>query len=120
MNENSPYPASADSAGTALEVAPSDRSLVIGHAATDERLIDLWVHGRSPHTRRAYRADAERFVSFTGKPLAETRLDDLQQFSDALEALAPATKHRVLSSIKSLFAFGNGLGYLPFDLAKPL
>jgi integrase/recombinase XerD len=126
MSENTQdkngYPASEVPIETALEAASNDRQLDIRHATTDERLIDLWVHGRSRHTQRAYRADAGRFVSFTSKPLFVTRLDDLQSFSDALDAhrLAPATKHRVLSSVKSLFAFGHRLGYLPFDTAKPL
>jgi len=30
-------------------------------ADNDERLVELWLHGRSPHTQRAYRADAHRF-----------------------------------------------------------
>ena len=32
-------------------------------AENDERLIDLWVHGRSPATVRAYRADAQHFLA---------------------------------------------------------
>src|SRR5262245_41757995 len=122
MTENSRYPASEECAGTALAPISDNCSLVPQLNTTDDRLIELWVHGRSLHTRRAYRKDAKRFLSFTSKPLAQTGLDDLQAFSDALKGhgLAPATERRILSSIKSLFAFGHRLGYLSFDTAKPL
>lgn len=91
------------------------------HAETDERLIDLWVHGRSPATIRAYRADANRFLGFVGKALSAVTLGDLQAFGDSLDhKLAPATKHRALSAVKSLFAFATRIGYLRFDVGRPL
>lgn len=90
-------------------------------AETDERLIDLWVHGRSPATIRAYRADANSFLAFTGKTLSEVTLGDLQSFADYLDLrLAPASKHRCLSAVKSLFAFATRIGYLRFDVGRPL
>ena len=88
---------------------------------TDERLIDLWVHGRSPATIRAYRSDATRLLASTGKPLAGVTLADIQSFADSLDrTLAPASKHRCLSSVKSLFAFVTRIGVLRFDVARPL
>ena len=90
-------------------------------AETDEVLIDLWVHGRSPATIRAYRADARRLLGFVGEPLRRITLGDLQGFADHLgDRLAPASRHRCLSGVKSLFAFAHRLGYLPFDVARPL
>lgn len=88
----------------------------------DDRVVELWLHGRSRHTQRAYRADVERFRVFTGKPFNQVTLGDLQGYADALEATGtqPATRHRALSAIKSLFQFGHRLGYLPFDTAAPL
>jgi integrase/recombinase XerD len=85
-------------------------------------LISLWLHGRSAHTVRAYRADAGRFLASVGKPLHGVTLGDIQGFADALEAdgLQPASRHRILAAVKSLFAFGHRLGYLPFDVARPL
>src|SRR5438093_4319877 len=38
-------------------------------ASSDEQLLKLWLHGRSPNTQRAYASDASRFRSFVGKPL---------------------------------------------------
>jgi site-specific recombinase XerD len=88
---------------------------------TDERLINLWVHGRSPATIRAYRADVRRLLTFAAKPLRQILLGDLQAFADHLgDRLAPASRHRCLSGVKSLFAFAHRLGYLPFDVARPL
>lgn len=90
-------------------------------ADSDERLIELWLHGRSAETQRAYRADADAFRATVAKPLHAVTLGDLQAFADTLDGpLEPSSKHRRLSAIKSLIAFGHQLGYLPFDTARPL
>jgi len=91
-------------------------------AESDAQLVELWLHGRSRHTQAAYRADINRFAKHVAKSLHEVTLGDLQTFADQLNllALAPASCHRCLSSIKSLFAFGHRLGYLQFDVARPL
>jgi len=86
----------------------------------DGQLVELWLHGRSIHTQRAYRADVERFRAGAGKPLGQISLADLQQFADSLGNLAPASRYRTLSAIKSLLAFGHRLGYLPFDVGRAL
>ncbi len=91
------------------------------HADTDERLIDLWVHGRSPATIRAYRADATSFLGFVSTMLSNVTLGDLQAFADSLDSrLAPASRHRRLSAVKSFFAFATRIGYLRFDVGRPL
>lgn len=86
----------------------------------DDELIELWLHGRSVNTARAYRADAMQFRSRAGKRLASVTLADLQQFADSLNDLAPASRYRTLSAIKSLLAFGHRIGYLPFDVGRAL
>src|SRR5437870_7553427 len=82
----------------------------------------MWLHGRSLHTQAAYRSDAERFLAFVAVPLHQVALSDLQRFADELEAsgLAPASRARKLAAVKSLLAFGHRLGYLPFDVGRPL
>src|SRR5437762_2151885 len=122
MNDNPHYPASEPEPMVALAVIPNEQPLTVRQAATDAQLIELWLHGRSRHTLRAYRADANRFLSFTGVPLRDVRLVDLQNFSDALEAhgTQPTSRHRTLSAVKSLVAFGHRLGYLHFDVGRPL
>ena len=98
-------------------------SLVIPQQAEfDEHLIELWLHGRSKHTQRAYRSDSKRLLDAINKPLHQITLGDLQQLASDLlaEGLEPSTVYRTLSAVKSLFAFGHRLGYLQFDVAAPL
>src|SRR5579885_3041053 len=83
-------------------------------------LIEVWLHGRSPHTQRAYRADVARFCGSVGKGLADITLLDLQRFADSLSDLAPASRYRTLSAVKSLLAFGHRTGYLPVDVGRAL
>jgi len=85
----------------------------------DGQLISLWLHGRSPHTQAAYRADAGRLFAFTGKPLAQLTLADLQAFADSLGG-AEASRYRTLSAVKSLSAFAYRLGYACFNVAAAL
>jgi integrase/recombinase XerD len=86
----------------------------------DRELIEVWLHGRSVHTQRAYRADVERFLGRAGKPLIGVTLLDLQRFADSLSDLAPASRYRTLSAVKSLLAFGHRTGYLRLDVSRAL
>jgi integrase/recombinase XerD len=80
------------------------------------------VHGKSRHTRRYYQADAKAFLNFVGKPLAQVTLADVQDFADFLETsnLAPSSRGRTLSSVKSLLAFGNRIGMLAVNVGALL
>lgn len=100
-------------AGELVTTGPSDQ---------DRKLVDLWLNGRGRHTQRAYRRDVDQFFRFIGKPLNVVTLEDLQRFADHLGTctLAASTRHRMLSAVKSLFAFGARLRYLAFDVAQPL
>ena len=51
------------------------------YASSDDHLLQLWLHGRSLHTQRAYRADVERFRIGAGKPLASMTLAFLEPFA---------------------------------------
>src|SRR5947209_7234668 len=103
-------------------IADEDRIAVTvsQQASSDEQLLKLWLHGRSPNTQRAYGSDVSRFRSFVGKSLQAVKLADLQDFADSLTELAPASQCRVLSSVKSLLSFGHRIGYLAFDVGRPL
>jgi integrase/recombinase XerD len=89
-------------------------------ADSDDRLIALWLHGRSPHTQRAYAGDIARFRAHAGKGLPVVTLSDLQEFANSLGDLGPASRYRVLSAVKSLLAFGHRIGYLAFDVGRVL
>lgn len=98
-----------------------DRGIaVLPRDETPIDLVNLWLHGRSPHTQRAYRADVARFLAGVGKPLAQVTLGDLQAFADGLAQLAPTSQARILSAVKSLLAFGHRLGLLPVDAGAAL
>lgn len=101
-------------------VAAVSQATTVRQASTDTQLLALWLHGRSLHTRRAYGGDVKRFLAFVGKPLRRVTLADVQGFSDSLLGLAPASRGRTLSAVKSLLAFGHRIGYLTFDVGRPL
>lgn len=89
-------------------------------AATDQQLITLWLDDKSTTTKLAYRADSERFLNVTAKPLAAISLADLQAFAESLTGLSDSSRKRILSSVKSLFAFGQRLGYLQYNVAAAI
>jgi integrase/recombinase XerD len=97
-------------------------NIIPSQADNDQELIKLWIHGKSIHTQRYYISDVERFFKFTSKNLNQIILKDLQDYADYIDELdlADGSKRRILSSIKSLFAFAHKLGYLPFDISRPL
>lgn len=86
----------------------------------DEVLIRLWLNGRSPHTRRAYEADARSLLASTGKPLADLTLVDLRAWAGSLAELATASRARKIRALKSLLAFGNRIGFLPSNTGAAL
>jgi len=104
------------------QIIKTETQLVLQQADSDEHLIELWLYGRSRHTQRAYRKEIQTFIASMTKPLNRITLGDLQNFASTILAseLQPASIHRALSAIKSLFAFGQRLGYLQYDVAKPL
>lgn len=111
-------PEGKESNGSASS-SPADGSIV-RQAETDEQVISLWLHGRSIHTQKAYSSDISRFKTYTEKNLNSISLGDLQNFADTLGNLQPSSQHRVLAAVKSLITFAHKIGYLPFDVGKPL
>jgi integrase/recombinase XerD len=93
---------------------------ILTQADNDAQVIALWTHGRSPHTQRAYRANAERLLALTGKPIAYISLSDIQAFADSLSCLAQSSRAQALAAIKSLLAFAHKIGYIPFNVGAAL
>lgn len=91
-------------------------------ADNDAELIELWLNGRSEHTQRAYRREVGEFLGYVSLDLRSVGLRHLQAWADSsdLTGKAPASRGRAIAAVKSLFAFGHRLGYLPFDVAAPL
>jgi hypothetical protein len=119
-----PHPGQAEP-NRALLVARPGRAeedvaaLPIPPDTTDDELVGLWLHGKSPNTMRAYHEDVGAFRAFTGKSLRATYLSDLQRYADSLVG-APATRARRLRALKSLLSFAAKLGYLPFNVGAAL
>jgi integrase/recombinase XerD len=97
-------------------------SAELSRVSTDQKLIEMWLHGRPKSTEQEYRRDAEKFFEFTGKGLQVCALEDLQAFSTHLDSqgLKPATKRRKLNTIKSLWTFATKLNYTRFNVAAAL
>ncbi len=101
-------------------VGPPRAAAFPRQAETDEQLLRLWLHGRPATTTRAYSADVDRFRAFVGKSLQSVTVGDVQAFSDSLDSLSDASRARKLSAVKSLLSFGHHIGYLPFDVGRPV
>ena len=109
-------------------------------AHSDDKIIRLWIHGKSAHTTRAYRGDIEEFRQQIPLPLHQVTLGDLQEYADYLCArlhrpkphqstsaqrnlgkkLAPSTLARKLAAVKSLFSFAQKVGYVSFNPAAAI
>jgi len=89
-------------------------------AHNDDTLIGLWLHGKAESSKRIYTLDVDRFIKAVNKPLNTITLGDLQQFSDTLTALKPATQARIISVIKSLMTFGQKIGYIQFNVGAAI
>ena len=87
--------------------------------ATDMKLVEMWLHGRSVHTARAYRSDVARLLGFCGKPIAAITLGDLQAFADSLTGAA-SSRGRHLASCKSLLSFCAKVGATAFNVGAAL
>jgi integrase/recombinase XerD len=85
----------------------------------DERILAMWLHGRGPHTVRAYEHDVRRFLGWVKKSLTTVTLEDLQAYSNTL-TIAPASKARQLSAIKSALTFTARIGVTPFNVGAAL
>lgn len=116
--------------GSLLEVSPvvarepgTGSSEVARLERTDDRIIQLWLAGKSANTREAYQADADRLFDYASKPLNQITLEDLVGFSDQLlrQGLSAATRKRILAAVKSLFTFAaTKIQYLTFNVAAAL
>lgn len=117
MRDNDSYRAnsSMDQAGLQCPSIPRQ-------AETDSQMVQLWLHGRSQHTQRAYQKDVQEFLDTVSKSLHQITLGDLQQYSDQLhyKEMAPTSCRRKLAAIKSMFGFAHRIGYLVFDVGRSL
>lgn len=92
---------------------------IVEQAHTDDQLIDLWLHSKTSNSQKAYQRDVDNFMAFVGKPLHQVTLADLQAFMDSLTG-SPNSSKRTISAVKSLFSFGQKIGYLQFNVGAAI
>ncbi len=87
-------------------LAPDDSFAIF---TPTEGLLDLWLHGKSPHTQRYYRREALKFLAIVDKPIESITLADVQGYATALSqsTLAVSSQSRAIAAIKSLFTFAH-------------
>ena len=91
-------------------------------ASTDEQLTKLWLTGRSKESTSAYTRDLKSFfVHIQNKPIKEATLDDVNGFVAMYSSgKAPSSVNRMISVLKSFFAFAQRTGYTQFNVAAPV
>lgn len=86
-----------------------------------EKLIEMWLHGKSPHTCDAYRRDIKHFFDLVGhKLLTDITIANVQHFATHLaqKQYAIETQRRRLGSIKSLLSYCHDLGVLKMNVGR--
>ncbi|MBD2341999.1 tyrosine-type recombinase/integrase [Calothrix sp. FACHB-156] len=119
---------------TQQAIAPTGSMADVANTA---QLVSLWLATkRSKESHRAYENDIRAFVGFllSEKPeqvrlsdidLRTININDVQAYADFLEThptktgkpLAPASRARRISAVKSLLAYGCKIKYLQFNAA---
>ncbi|MFB2768570.1 tyrosine-type recombinase/integrase [Pelatocladus sp. BLCC-F211] len=94
----------------------------LSRVSTDQKLVEMWLHGRPISTQNEYRRDVQAFFDFVDKCLQVCTLEDLQAYSTHLDTLdiKNTTKRRKLNAIKSLWSFATKLNYTRFNVAAAL
>ncbi|WP_414545307.1 tyrosine-type recombinase/integrase [Nostoc sp. CCY0012] len=88
------------------------------HSPSD-RLLDMWLHGKSRHTQQAYRRYARAFLEFANAPLPELGLAHLQAWSDQLPG-SESSRKTAVSAIKSLFTFAHEVGLIQVNPGRAM
>jgi len=91
---------------TALDVTPLD---------AHDRLIEMWLDGRSPHTQSSYRRYAQGFLAYLNKPLHLATLADIQGWRLTLSGKSDNSIKTATSAVKSLFTFAHKIGILKLN-----
>lgn len=104
---------------TALATTTTNQPAPITQAHSDDQLIALWLHGKSAHSQASYLRHAASLRNWTKQPLGQTTLAMLQAWADAQTGNDNTRKQRI-AAVKSLYTFGQKLGYLQFNTAAML
>jgi integrase/recombinase XerD len=101
-------------------IQPTEIYVSGSQSYSEEILLGMWLHSKSPCTQKAYRRIAQRFLSLVSVGLHEIGLIHLQQFSDSLGGLSPNSQKTYICVIKSLVSFCHNLGLTKANCGKAL
>ncbi|NJL52470.1 MAG: tyrosine-type recombinase/integrase [Hydrococcus sp. SU_1_0] len=89
-------------------------------ATIDSEIIVSWLSDKSKSSRITYGGAIVQFLGFTGKTLADVRLEDIQQWvrSFELRNYSQYTIKVKVCTIKSLLTYCYEVGYLPINVGK--
>jgi integrase/recombinase XerD len=89
-------------------------------ATIDSEIIVSWLSDKSKSSRITYGGAVVQFLGFTGKTLADVRLEDIQQWvrSFELRNYSQYTIKVKVCTIKSLLTYCYEVGYLPINVGK--
>ena len=90
------------------------------NATIDSEIILSWLSDKSKSSRITYAGAVKQFLTFTGKTLAEVRVEDIQQWvrSFELRNYSSYTIKVKVCTIKSLLTYCYEVGYLPINVGK--
>lgn len=107
MPENEVMTTSTTTKLSPTQITPSD---------AHNRLIEMWIDGRSPHTQESYRRYARRFFNHINKPLHLVTLADVQGWKFTLSGLSANSQRTAIAAVKSLITFAHKLGVVPLNV----
>src|SRR4051794_21885781 len=83
-------------------------AVIPAQSDNDQQLVEMWIaRSSSPHTKRNYRLQANRFLAAAAKPLQSVSLKDVQAYMESTASLAPSSRALAVSVLKSLLTFGH-------------
>ena len=90
------------------------------NATEDSEIIVSWLSDKSNSSRVTYASAVKQFLTFTGKTLADVRVEDIQQWvrSFELRNYSQYTIKVKVCTIKSLLTYCYEVGYLPINVGK--
>lgn len=90
------------------------------NATLDSEIVISWLSDKSKSSRVTYASAVKQFLTFTGKTLADVRVEDIQQWirSFELRNYSPYTIKVKICTIKSLLTYCYEVGYLPINVGK--
>jgi len=95
-----------------------DQSLLLCPVDNDQQLIEMWLHGKSNHSKSSYRCDVTQFFKFAKVSLKEVTMQHCWDWINHLQSkgVKASTQTRKINVLKSLITFGFRVGYLPINV----